>query len=63
MTSQNRIRQSLTFILLAGLLAALWFPFRAFVWGPYQARRTMLSLPAVPPGITMADMGMPQTDS
>jgi hypothetical protein len=61
MRSQNRIRRFLLLIVVLGSLAALWFPFQAYVWEPYQARRTMLNLPTVPE-VTLEDLGMPTSD-
>jgi hypothetical protein len=51
--------KSVFLIATALALAGLWFPFRAYVLGPYQARREALALPAVPRNIGWNDLGVP----
>ena len=57
----SRIKLLVISVLAAGALVALWFPFRAYILAPYQARRTMSALPVLPAGITASDAGIPSS--
>lgn len=48
----------LLFIVIGAV--GLSFPFRAYVLAPYQMRRQQLKLPAMPTGLSLADLGIPE---
>jgi hypothetical protein len=59
----NKIKFGLFVIGAIAALVAASFPFRAYVWGPRSARQEAMSLPQLPPNLSLKDFGIPDPGS
>jgi hypothetical protein len=55
----NQIKFGLLAAMVIAALAGASFPFRAYVWGPYQARQEAMSLPQLPSKLELQKIGIP----
>lgn len=59
MKLQSRTKVVLVVVVCVVTLGLLYYPFRVYVWQPYQVQQEAMKLPGLPNSITLSDMGVP----